>query len=249
MRSSFFLMLCLLLSSCASMPRSQDIPVANTRYIIYVIYRGWHTSILLDAKPLAEQSPLLEKELRGQKYARIGFGDGDYFTGKDKSVSSATKALFVSDYSALQVLTYDYEPFAEIPADTMVSLALTEEGMRNLIRHINKSIALDAQGNAARLPALGDAMGSFYRGNIHYSAFSNCNTWLGQALRDAGLPVASRLTSAGVFEQAKAIFKVQTRAGLFKVSPVKASEIKTSQSKILPINIFQATAFSEAVSG
>ena len=66
------------IAGCASMPRTQDIPVANTKHTIYLIYRGFHTSILLDAKQLAAQNPQLAEELAGQAYARVGWGDGDY---------------------------------------------------------------------------------------------------------------------------------------------------------------------------
>jgi uncharacterized protein (TIGR02117 family) len=211
----------LLLGACASMPRTQDIPVANTPHTIYFIYRGWHTSLLIEAKTLAAYSPFLAPDLRGQRYGRVGFGDGDYFTGKSKSVGSATRALFASRSSALQLLGYDYEPFAEIPAETRVPLAISDAGMRRLIDHINKSIALDDKGMPLRMAAMGDAMGDFYLASTHYSAFSNCNTWSGQALRAAGLPVANRLTASGVFEQAQAISRVQAQAGLFS-SPRRA---------------------------
>jgi uncharacterized protein (TIGR02117 family) len=205
----------LVLTACASNPRTQDVPVINTRHTIYFIYRGWHTSLLIDANTLAAHSPLLAPELRGQRYARVGFGDGDYFTGKNKSVGSATRALFASHSSALQLLTYDYAPFAEIPADTIVPLAVSDAGVRLLIAHINSSIALDDSGKPLRMPAMGDAMGDFYLASAHYSAFSNCNTWSGQALRAAGLPVANRLTASGVFNQVRAISQLQAQAGLF----------------------------------
>lgn len=206
---------CVILCSCASQPRVQDIPLNNTSHSIYFIYRGWHTSILVDAKTLAAQSPLLKDKLKGQKYARIGFGDGDYFTGKDKSSFSAARALFASGYSAVQLLTYDYEPFAEIPSDTRVRLAITAQGMQALIAQVNQSLAVDAAGKVISLPAMGDSMGYFYRASQSYSAFSNCNTWSGQVLRAAGLPITNRLTASGVFAQAKAISDIQSRSGLF----------------------------------
>ena len=204
-----------LLNGCATTPRAQEVPIANTRHTIYFIYRSWHTSILIDAKTLARHSPLLANDLRNEKFARVGWGDGDYFTGKSKTWGTAAKALVASHYSAVQLLTYDYDPFDEIPADTIVPLAISDEGMRNLIGHINNSIARDKSDAPVRLPALGNAMGTFFEANGHYSVFSNCNTWSGQALRTAGLPVASRLTASGVFAQAKAISRIQTGAGLF----------------------------------
>ena len=204
------------LHGCASSPRAKDVPVANVQHKIYFIYRSWHTSILFDAKALATQSPLLAKKLQAEKFARIGWGDGDYFTGKSKTWGTAAKALVASKYSAIQLLTYDYDPFEEIPADTIVPLMVSEEGFRNLSRYINTSFALDAQGNLSPLIANGEATGEFFQAKGHYGAFSNCNTWSGQALRAAGLPVSSRLTARGVFDQARSISIIQAQAGLFK---------------------------------
>jgi uncharacterized protein (TIGR02117 family) len=205
-----------MLNGCATTPRAQDVPIANTKHIIYFIYRGWHTSVLIDAKTVARYSPLLTNDLRNEKFARVGWGDGDYFTGKSKTWGTAAKALIASHYSAVQLLTYDYDPFDEIPQDTIVPLAISDEGMRNLITHINNSIARDASDMPVRLPALGNAMGVFFQANGHYSVVSNCNTWSGQALRTAGMPVSSRLTASGVFAQAKAVSHIQSEAGLFK---------------------------------
>jgi uncharacterized protein (TIGR02117 family) len=210
------ILLSFFLAGCASMPPTKNIPAANTKHIIYFIYRGWHTSILIDAKLLSAQNPQLSDDLKNQKYARIGWGDGDYFTGKNKSAVTAAKALVASGYSAMQLLVYDYEPFAEIPAATLVPLAITDEGMQKLISYLGASIAVDHQGKPVRLPTYGDAMGSFFQSKDHYSVFSNCNTWSGNALRAAGLPVANRLTAQGVFEQARFISQWQIEQGLLK---------------------------------
>ncbi len=213
------LLMSLLLAGCASMPRTQDIPAANTKHTIYFIYKGFHTSILLDAKAVVAHNPQLANDLAGQTYARIGWGDGDYFTGKSKSVGTATKALIASGYSAVQLLPYDYEPFDEIPPETIVPLAVTDEGLRQLSIYLGVSIAVDGQGKLIRLPAFGDAMGSFFQSRYHYSVLSNCNTWSGKALRAAGLPVANRLTAKGLFAQAQFISQRQTELGLFKERP------------------------------
>lgn len=207
------------LAGCAALPRTQEIPAANTKHTIYFIYKGFHTSILLDAKSVVALNPQLADDLVGQTYARIGWGDGDYFTGKSKSVGTATKALIASGYSAVQLLPYDYEPFDEIPAETIVPLAITDQGLRQLAIYLGNSIALDAQGKLIRLPSFGDTMGSFFQSQYHYSVFSNCNTWSGKALRSAGLPVANRLTAKGLFKQVQFISRYQAEQGLFKKRP------------------------------
>lgn len=210
------LLMSFLLAGCAALPRTQDIPVADAKHTIYLIYKGFHTSILVDAKAVAAQNPQLAEDLAGQTYARIGWGDGDYFTGKSKSMGTATKALVASGYSAVQLLPYDYEPFDEIPAETIVPLAITDEGMRQLAIYFDVSIAVDVRGKVIRLPALGGAMGSFFQSEYRYSVFSNCNTWSGKALRSAGLPIANRLTAKGLFTQAQFISQRQADQGLFK---------------------------------
>lgn len=204
------------------MPAKQKIPTANAEHAIYFIYRDWHTSILLDAKTVAIHSRHLQQEAQGQRYIRIGWGDGNYFTGKSKTFGSATKALIASSHSALQVITYSLPPFASIPMETRVPIVVTEKGMRKLIRYLDKSFALDEMGQVKPLQAYVDDAGHFYQASGHYSLFSNCNTWSGRALQAAGLPVRSslQLTAQSVFEQAQYISRYQQSLGM--VIPVDA---------------------------
>jgi uncharacterized protein (TIGR02117 family) len=226
LRYIFCLLLPLLLSACSSMPDRQKIPTANTEHTIYFIYREWHTSILLDADTVARYSKHLPAESFGNQFVRIGWGDGDYFTGKSKSFGAATKALLASRYSALQVLTYRQPPFSQIPSGTWVPLALTNEGMRGLIRYLDESFALDEQRQIVPLQAYGADIGHFYQSIGNYSVFSNCNTWSGRALQSAQLPVRSslKLTARSVFEQAQFISSYQQALGLIEKYPAASAK-------------------------
>lgn len=210
----------LLIAACSSLPDKEKIPTANATQQIYFIYREWHTSILLPADAVRAHSLVMKEEAVGQQFIRVGWGDGDYFTGKSKTFGSATKALFVSRYSALQVLAYSQPPFAEIPADTRVPLAITEQGLHQLIRYIDNSFVRDDSGQLIPLPAYGEGVGHFYQAQGQYGLLSNCNTWSGRALQAAGLPVRSRLqlTAQSVFEQAKAISQYQVAQGNLSVN-------------------------------
>lgn len=220
----YFFILCAL-AGCTSLPAKQKIPVANTEHTIYFIYREWHTSILIDAKTLARHSLYLQQEAANQGYIRIGWGDGNYFTGKSKTFGAATRALIASSHSALQVIAYSQSPFASIPPETRVPIAITDEGMRGLIRYLDKSFALDENGQVIPLQAYVTDAGNFYQAAGHYSLFSNCNTWSGRALQAAHLPVRSslQLTAQSVFEQAKFISAYQQSLGLPLSSNRKAT--------------------------
>lgn len=225
-RILFCLLLLPILSACSSMPSKQKIPVANTEHTLYFIYREWHTSIMLDAATVARYSKHMQAEAAGQQFVRIGWGDGDYFTGKSKSFGAATKALLASDYSALQVLTYAQSPFGQIPPDTRVAIAISDKGMRRLIRYLDKSFALDAFGNIISLPSYAADTGRFYQSSGDYGLFSNCNTWSGRALQAAQLPVRSglQLTAQSVFEQARFISSYQQSRGTIAQAPLPRAE-------------------------
>jgi uncharacterized protein (TIGR02117 family) len=216
-RRVFLLCLWVLLAGCQSLPSLKQIPFEDAPHNIHFIYEGWHTSILLEVKSVVPYSRYLQADLAGQQYVRIGWGDGDYFTGKRKTAGAATKALFVSGYSAVQVLTYVQKPFDHIPAETRVPLALTDKGMKRLVRYLENSLALDKKGYPVPLPSYVENAGNFYLAQHHYSVFSNCNTWSSGALQRAGLPVRSRLhlTPQSVFDQARLISGLQRQRGLF----------------------------------
>lgn len=204
------------LAACTSLPDKNNIPVTEVEHTFYFIYREWHTSLMLDATTVARYSRHMQAEAAGRQFVRIGWGDGDYFTGRSKSVGTAAKALVASRYSALQLLSYNSSPFAQIPADTYVPIAISDEAMRKLIRYLDDSFALDTHGQLIPLPAYLEGTGHFYKSRHDYGLFANCNTWSGRALQAAGLPVRSafKLTAQSVFEQAQQISAHQQAIGL-----------------------------------
>lgn len=205
------------LAGCTTSPNLKKIPLAHTGHTIHFIYHEWHTSILIETEAYARyskyfpNSPSLRAQLQQQKYIRIGWGDGDYFTGKRKTFGAATKALIASDYSAIQIIGYSQSPFAGIPSGTHVPLVITDKSMQRLVRYFDKSFVRMETGDVITLPAYAENTGTFYQAKGHYSLWSNCNTWSSRALQVAGLPIRSRLhlTAKSVFEQAHNISSYQ----------------------------------------
>lgn len=219
-----------LLAGCSGLDR-RKIPLEDAPYRLHFIYKGWHTSVLVEAEPLQRHSPRLAADFQGQRYIRLGWGDGDYFTGVSKSWVTAAKALVASDYSALQALAYDFEPFDQIPAHTRVPLALTEEGMAELARFVELSIALNEQGQPVYLSPSQTNDNLFYLANPHYSLLYNCNSWSAEALNRAGFPVAirGRLTAGSIFRQVARISAVQAKQGLFDTTASQPENLSGSE--------------------
>jgi len=206
-----FLIFSVFLAACSSLPDVKKIPTKNLTYEIHFVYEKWHTSILIPAEPVRQHSRYFKDIARQKKYIRFGWGDGDYFTGKNKSIFSGAKALVASGYSAVQVLDYYGDPLSYIPSDTRVPLMLSEKNMKKMIRYIDQTIALDEQNQPIALTAFEENTGYFFKAKLHYSVLSNCNTWSSRALQAAGMPIRSslKLTAQSVFEQAKIISTYQ----------------------------------------
>jgi uncharacterized protein (TIGR02117 family) len=209
------------LIGCSATPAKKTIPLTQLEHRIFFVYRDWHTSVVISTQAylrnsaLAPHSKLLPAALADFNYIRIGWGDGTYFTGKSKTLGAATKALFASDFSALQLIGYKDQTLVGVPPATFTSLLITDKGMRNLVAYIDQSFLLDEQAELIPLPAYVENAGVFFKSIQRYGLLSNCNTWSGRALQAAQIPIRSRLhlTAKSVFEQAQQVSKLQIAAG------------------------------------
>lgn len=197
-----------LLAGCQTRPLAPLPEAEAATEQIEFIYRDWHTSLLLSSTAFANTA--LAEMVAPYQYVRVGFGDGDYFTGKSVGVGAAARALVASRYSAIQIIRYHSHPYSVIPAETRVTLTITPRGMSSLVSYIEASFATE-QGELVPLKAYLASTGIFFLASHPYGWRQNCNTWSAGALRAAGLPIdhGLNLTSKAVFSKAKAISQRQ----------------------------------------
>ncbi len=200
-------------TGCASVPGRADLPAEETPYTIHLVQYGWHTALLFDGPSFLSRSTKLGSDFHGHRYLLIGWGDGEYFVAEHPPWSKAVKALIASDYPALQVAARETNPPFGVEARDSIPLAITERGYQRLIAYIDRSIAVDADGKPLYLGKQEGNPDRFYRATGNYSLFSNCNSWLADALRVADMPISGfDLTARSVFEQAARISKLQQEA-------------------------------------
>lgn len=204
------LVFALILAGCAGVPRRADLPAEATPHTVYLVQFGWHTALLLDGSSTLAMSAKLSADFRDTPYLMVGWGDGEYFVSEHAPWSKAVKALVASDYPALQVGGRSTNPPLGAQAHDVVALAITERGFQQLVSYIDRSIASDADGKLIYLGKPAEHPDRFYRATGNYSVFNNCNSWISDALRTAGLPISSfNLTARGVFDQAQRIAALQ----------------------------------------
>lgn len=209
------LLACLMvsLSGCVTLPKWDAEAAHQWRHAIYYEYESWHSSIIIPAPLVAKYSERFAHLAAKRAYMGFGYGDLNYFTGRDTSLRAGAKALAFSDGPALQILDYMQDPFAKMPQDRYVKLLVNDNQLKSVLRYMDNSVALDAQGAPRSIQNDEPNTGYFFIAQGRYSMFSNCNTWAGDALKAAGLPISKTwgLTAGGVYRQAKELARAQER--------------------------------------
>ncbi|HEY6529966.1 MAG TPA: DUF2459 domain-containing protein [Cellvibrionaceae bacterium] len=215
--TGYFLALCttclLGVSGCVSLPKWDNTAAKQWRHAIYYEYESWHSSIIIPAPQVAQYSQRFAYLATKRQFLGFGYGDINYFTGRDTSLRSGAKALAFSDGPALQVLDYFQNPFTSMPADRYVKLLVTDAELKNVLRYIDNSVALNESGVPRTIVNDEPNTGYFFIAEGRYSILSNCNTWAGDALSAAGFPISKTwgLTAGGIYRQAKELAKAQQR--------------------------------------
>ena len=156
---------------------------------IYVIDLGWHTGIVIPADYWKESGlPFLSPY--GQSL-EVGWGQRHYYMAKNPSVFSAMRAILPSA-SVLHVVLFASDPRVFFQGGEVATLELPPQALRRLLVFINHSFARDHTGAVKQLgPGLyGES--EFFAATGRFSAFNTCNSWVAQALTEAGCCLKNR---------------------------------------------------------
>ncbi len=175
---------------------------------IYLVAHEGHTGIVV---PRAEIPAGLWPESRdfpGAEYLEVGWGDRDYYMGRDQGVWGTLRAGLWPTPSVLHVVGIRGSVAGYFRVSEVVELTLTREGFDRLVRYISDAHERVGTAPAAALgPGLyGESL--FYPARESFHLFRTCNAWTARALRAGGLSINDSITSEGLMSQAREIGKV-----------------------------------------
>jgi hypothetical protein len=174
-----------LLCACAGPTKSLYPPSAGeTIRTVYVINHGaLHTGLAVKRSDIPRGTWPASRDYSGFKYLEVGWGDDDGYR-KPLTSGIALKALAGSKRTVLLADGFrTLRAKLENPKFSMVEVDLSDRGFARLCQHIEQTYALDGAGRPIRLGK------GWYRARGTYSAFHTCNTWVADALRQAGCPI------------------------------------------------------------
>lgn len=174
---------------------------------IYIKSNGVHTDIVVPIKTkYKDWSEKLKFEHIPSKdstmqFVGLGWGDKGFYLNtpewSDLKFSTAFNAAFYLGTSAMHATFYKQIKENE----NCIKINISKEEYANLIKYIEDSFQLDADGNPILINATTYGQNdSFYEANRKYSLFYTCNTWANNALKSADQKAAVwSPTDTGIF--------------------------------------------------
>lgn len=202
MRLILLLWLAWLLAGCAGSPAKPALTDCPSPRVVHVVSHGWHTGIVVGRADLVRLVPALAGDFGDSRYLEIGWGDGKYYPAEKGTVGLALRALLWPTPSVLQVVGFTAPPEEYFRQSRIAEIPVDDAGYRAVLTFAADSFQRSAQGGLIRVGRSQYGEGWFYGAKGNFHAFNTCNTWVAQAMGQAGYPVSTgTVTARGLYAQ------------------------------------------------
>jgi len=202
------------LVACAAPPPNPALPQdGGPRVAIYLVAHDKHSGVAIRRADIPAGLWPESRDFPQAEYLEVGWGDRDYYYGRDQSFTGTLRAAFGSNNpSVLHVAGVRGALAQNFPASEIIEVTLSRDGFERLVRYIHD--AYDRAGAPVVAP-LGPGLygdSRFYPAWESFSLWRTCNVWTARGLRGAGLPIEDSITMEGVLSQARGIGRVVQKA-------------------------------------
>ncbi len=180
---------------------------------VYLVAHDKHSGIAVRRADIPAGLWPESRDFPRAEYLEVGWGDRDYYMGRDQGFWGTLRAALGSDNPSVLHVAGVRGPLAvNFPASEIIEVKLPRDGFERLVRYIHDAYDRAGVPTVAPLgPGLyGDSR--FYPARESFNIFRTCNVWTARGLRGAGLPVQDSITMEGLMSQARGIGKVVQRA-------------------------------------
>jgi uncharacterized protein (TIGR02117 family) len=195
---------------------------------IYVLAHGFHTGLALRRADISCGIWPESHDFKDFEYLELGWGDEGFYGAEKVTLAITFVALFVPTLSVLHVVGFNLPVLEYYTFSTVVEIAVSEAGFRNLCHFIHQTYYRDEHDRVCFLRPGIYGQSRFYRCHERYYLPKTCNVWTARALRAAGFPVpaARILTSDGVYYQARRFGKVLRRTRTYTLKRIALSGVQ-----------------------
>jgi len=201
------------LGACAApLPDPAEPQGSGPGVAVYLVAHDKHSGIAVRRADIPAGLWPESRDFPQAEYLEVGWGDRDYYMGRDQGFWGTLRAALGSDNPSVLHVASVRGPLPEnFPASEIIEVELSRDGFERLVRYIHD--AYDRAGAPVVAP-LGPGLygdSRFYPAWESFNLFRTCNVWTARGLRGAGLPVHDSITMEGLLSQARGIGKVIQR--------------------------------------
>jgi len=161
---------------------------------IRLISHGWHTGIIFNVADIPDGSIPRGLDLESFNFIEVGYGDARYYQGEGIPFLSLITAGLLPTAAVLHVVKFNTLPEEYFSASDIQPVIIGAESLASAWHYVADTFRLDPEGFVVQTgPGLyGNSI--FYEAKGRFTAFRNCNVWVGEVLEEARCPVDSRTT-------------------------------------------------------
>jgi uncharacterized protein (TIGR02117 family) len=195
--------------ACSAPPPNPAPPSDDGRRVaIYLVAHDKHSGIAIRRADIPTGMWPESRDFPRAEYLEVGWGDRDYYYGRNQGFWDALRAAFGSNNPSVLHVAGVRGPLPEsFPASEIIEVRVSRDGFDRLVRYIHNEYDRAGAPMAAPLgPGLyGDSR--FYPARQSFNLSLTCNVWTARGLRDAGLPIQDAMTREGLMSQVREIGK------------------------------------------
>lgn len=174
-------------------PVNNDFLPSRDGVRIYLVSNAVHADLILPVRTeVVDWTSTFSKtrflgDVSAQTHVALGWGDKGFYletqTWDDLKVSTAANALFLPSTSCMHVDFIRPEDYTD-----KVAITISPEQYAKLVSFIQESFALDSEGKIQQIEGYAYSMtDAFFEARGSYHLFNTCNSWIGRALKQAGV--------------------------------------------------------------
>ena len=166
---------------------------------LYLVCNKLHTFLILPAPLLIQRLPQLEPYLSNHEFAKVAWGDYQYYGASKQPWWLAAKALLTPTASVLSLQSLETAENGINKGETAYPMAINPSFLDAVAQFICSCFRITAEGQLT-LVRHNPCGTHFFQSKGTYILCNTCNHWTSYALREAGISIKPmfNITSAQV---------------------------------------------------
>ncbi len=156
---------------------------------VSIVHNSWHAAIVLRSSDLVKTMPELA-DFPAAQFIEFSWGDKDYFPDPQSGIFGAIKAAMWSSGSVIHLVGFTDTVENFYRGATITELRLSPAAYERMVDYIDETFLREqSSGRARAAPGLFSSS-RFYPARRSFSLLRTCNTWVAEALEQAGLSMS-----------------------------------------------------------